>query len=134
MTIAQDSNQRIYGHAMQSWEDLGLPDLKVQRLVRQYRNTRPIAKLAARIINKSNPFEQFAGAEGVDPAWIEAAEWPGIVEKVADAVAGLVKAGDQEGFSLKIAENGRSGGNGNSAPGKHFLRFDFKFELFDPLQ
>lgn len=91
MCIAQDSNQRIYDNAMQSWEDLGLPDMKVVRLRRQYRNTRSIAKMAATLINKPNLLDQFAGTEGEPPLWIEGPEWPTIVGKVADAVADLVR-------------------------------------------
>lgn len=93
MTVAQDCNQSIYANAMESWEKLGIPDLKIRRLVRQYRNTRSIAQLAAKVLEQPVQPEQFAGADGLAPALIEAADWPTIIGKVAGEVAALVRKG-----------------------------------------
>lgn len=94
MTIAQDVNQQIYERPGQGWEHQNIPNLKVRHLVRQYRNSKPIATLSARILGIPFNAEHFAGSDGPNPTWIESKSWKQALTQVASAVNDLVRAGE----------------------------------------
>lgn len=92
MTIAQDANQCLYRQDG-GWEHLNIEGLRVHRLTRQYRNTKAIARYAARLLDTPLPPEYLAGATGTEPTWLHSPDARRQVEDVANAVAALVRGG-----------------------------------------
>lgn len=93
LTVAEDENQRLYQAGADSWEAMDIPGLKTRRLCRQYRNTRQIAALAARVFGVTPEAGALAGADGPDPQWLRSADSCAQVDDVAGAVAELSRAG-----------------------------------------
>lgn len=93
LTVAEDENQRLYQQDPKGWEDFGIPNLKVRRLRRQYRNTRQIAHVATRILGLEPEPESLTGADGQEAVWLRSANALAQVRDVAEAVAALVRRG-----------------------------------------
>ncbi|ATD80525.1 MULTISPECIES: DEAD/DEAH box helicase [Desulfovibrio] len=92
MTVVQDTNQCLYRQDG-GWEHLNIEGLRIHRLTRQYRNTRAIARYAARLLDAPPAPEDMAGATGTEPTWLHSSDTRTQVEDVANAVAALVHGG-----------------------------------------
>ena len=93
LTVAQDEHQCLYQPDAGGWTPVTIPGLKTRRLSRQYRNTRQIAALAARVLGLAPEDAEASGADGPEPRWLASADGRAQVEEVATAVAELVRAG-----------------------------------------
>lgn len=93
LTVAQDENQRLYQTDATGWQDMGIPHLQLHRVRRQYRNSKPIARLAERILGRTTENDSIFGMDGSEPSWIVSQNGLSLVHDVADAVAGLVRQG-----------------------------------------
>lgn len=88
LTVVMDENQSLY-QENPGWENL--PNLRKRKLLWQYRNTREIGELAAKIAGLANI--QFKGAAGAKPQKIISATGQEQIAAVVDAIVKLVRSG-----------------------------------------
>lgn len=95
LTVVEDDNQRLYEgtDSGSAWKSLDIPNLKVMRMTRRYRNTKAIARFAARALGGRHTNMELVGARGEDPAFLFAPDVPSLVDGTACAVARLVRDG-----------------------------------------
>ena len=93
LLVTQDDNQCLYPQGRQGWESLEIPGLRIHRLTQQYRNTRAIARAAARILESAQLPESLAGAEGTRPELLQCPDAASLPNAVASAVAQLTRSG-----------------------------------------
>ena len=93
LLVTQDDNQCLYPQGRQGWESLEIPGLRIHRLTHQYRNTRAIARAAARILDGPLLPESLAGAEGTRPERLKCPDAASLPTAVASAVAQLTRSG-----------------------------------------
>lgn len=87
--VAEDENQVLYGSVGSSWEKIA--GMEKRQLSRQYRNTWPIASLAAKLIGVTPPHN--AGSRGSSALWLTAPNPISQIEQLADQVTTLAQHG-----------------------------------------
>lgn len=93
ITVCEDDNQRLYRSDANVWESVGLENLHKHRFNCQYRNSRPIAALAAKVL-KSNEQISYLGANSEKkPEWLISQNEEEQLEILAKEVASLVQKG-----------------------------------------
>lgn len=89
LLVAEDENQVLYKGAGSAWKDLA--GIKIEKLNTQYRNTKPIAEFACKILGARQP--DLAGAKGKPPVLLVADSPAQLLEAVASGIAALVAQG-----------------------------------------
>ncbi|MCH5144504.1 NERD domain-containing protein/DEAD/DEAH box helicase [Desulfovibrio sp. UIB00] len=93
LLVTQDDNQCLYPQGKQGWDSLEIPGLRIHRLTQQYRNTKAIARIAARMLESTLSPESLVGAEGTRPELLECPDAASLPATVASAVAQLIRSG-----------------------------------------
>lgn len=89
LVIAEDKQQTLYDETGSSW--FIIENLRKFHLSRQYRSTRRIAELGARVLEAEAP--ECLSAEGHSPLWLTGGNPAAQIEQIADSIASLVQAG-----------------------------------------